>query len=219
MKSFLFAVATFAILIGCQKDEETNPKIENPDAIKYKVTFTFNWSKQNYPENYPSNAHFSPLVGWSHISSNFFAVGTTASQGIKNMAETGAVATLDAEISTRIANKEGFKLIKGNGLPSGTGNITVEVLVNKENSYVTLATMIAPSPDWYVAVVGVNLLQGGAFVAEKTVEAFAYDAGTDSGVDYTSTNEITNPRGKISKITTPPLNGNGAIATAKFVKL
>jgi hypothetical protein len=54
----------------------------------YKVTFEFNWNEQDYPNDYPSNAHFSKLIGWSHTPlNNFFKIGTIASTGIKNMAE------------------------------------------------------------------------------------------------------------------------------------
>ena len=57
----------------------------------------------------------------------------------------------------------------GTGLGSGIGEISVELLVNAENSAITLATMLAPSPDWYVAAVASNLLENGAFVEEKTI--------------------------------------------------
>jgi hypothetical protein len=40
-----------------------------------------------------------------------------------------------------------------------------------EHPSITLATMIAPSPDWYIAVVNINLFENNSFVNQKTVEA------------------------------------------------
>ena len=64
---------------------------------------------------------------------------------------------------------------------SGTGEIVLTVEVTEEFPAVTLATMVAPSPDWHIAVVNINLVENNLFVSEKTVEAYVYDAGTDNG--------------------------------------
>lgn len=223
MKNFLFSVFVFAFLASCSSDDEAN-SIPTPTPTetmaKYKVEVMMDWSEANFPTNYPSNDHFSPLIGWVHNSSTtFFDVGTTASDGIKIMAETGGTSTLKSEIESKISAGEGYKLISGSGLGSGTGVITVEIDVTNENALVTLATMIAPSPDWYVALLDANLYESGGFVAEKTFEAFAYDAGTDSGTNYTSANAVTNPRGNIAKITSSPFDTGKTIATVKFTKL
>ena len=94
-----------------------------------------------------------------------------ASEGIKEMAELGSTEPLNEEIDNKIKNKEGYDLVVGDNLGSGVGKITVEIEVNEKNPSVTLATMIAPSPDWYLAVVNVNLYDGGEFVADKIINA------------------------------------------------
>lgn len=218
MKKFLFLCLVITLL-SCSSDENITPTTEAKEA-RYKVLVTMNWSSTNFPTDYPNGAHFSRLIGWTHKTNNtFFKVGTTASAGIKNMAETGGTSPLNTEINAKIANNEGLQLVTGSSLSSGTGTIEVEIKVNQENPSVTLVTMIAPSPDWYVAIVNENLLENGDFVATKTVNASAYDAGTDSGVSYTSANEATTPQGTIQKITSSPLDGNGAIARVTFTKL
>lgn len=218
MKKLFFLFIAF-VLVSCSSDDESMSNTEQ-DKAKYKVVITMNWSNTNFPTDYPSGAHFSRLIGWIHkTNGDFFKEGTTASAGIKNMAETGGTSPLNTEINAKIANKEGLQLVSGSGLSSGTGTIEVEIEVNTENPAATLATMIAPSPDWYVAIVNESLLENGAFVATKTVNAFAYDAGTDSGVNYTSANEVTSPQGTIQKITSSPLDGNVPIATVTFTKL
>lgn len=221
MKNVFLTLITI-LFLSCSSDNDTNS--EKPDAneltAKYKIEVMFDWSAANFPKNFPSGDHFSPLIGWVHNSnSTFFNEETVASNGIKVMAETGGTSALKSEIAAKIEAKDGYKLISGSGLGSGTGMISVEIEVTKENSLVTLATMIAPSPDWYVALVGANLYENGSFVSQKTVEAFPYDAGTDSGTEYTSANQATSPQGKIKKITYAPFDTVKTIATVKFTKL
>lgn len=219
MKRYLVFISIVFLIfsLSCDKDDV---KVE---GIQYTVTFTFNWNSNDFPEDYPSNAHFSKLIGWSHLpTSDFFQLGTLASEGIEIMAETGSISPLDSEINAKVANGEGLSLYVDDPLSSGTGIITLNLAVNNDFSSVTLATMIAPSPDWYVAVVNINLLENGEFVQEKIVDAFVYDSGTDNGLTYTSGNEDTNPKELITLLTDYPL-GDGmsispTIATVKFTK-
>ena len=220
MKYFLVCSLVFSTLIFtfCSKDD-------NGDLMTavYEVTFTFNWNSQDFPTEYPSNAHFSKLIGWTHTpSSTFFLNNTMASEGIQGMSETGATSPLDNEISERIKNDEGLHLYIGNNLGSGTGTINLEITVDEVNSSVTLATMIAPSPDWYVAIVNQNLLENDGFIDSVLVAATLFDAGTDSGETFTSGNIATEPKQPISIITESPLGDGTSInpifATVKIVK-
>lgn len=188
------------------------------------VTLNIDWNSTDFPTGYPSNAHFSKLIGWSHDSTQtFFKIGTIASPGIKNMAETGGTSPLDAEFVELIEEKKGFNYFIESNLGTGTGDIVVNVEVTMEHPSITLATMIAPSPDWYIAVVNINLFENNSFVNQKTVEAHVYDAGTDDGVTYTSPDEISDPQQPITLIVDSPFgNGvklNATIATVTFTKL
>lgn len=219
MRNLIILLIIGVLLSSCNKDDEN----ELPEGIQYTVTFTMNWNSTDFPLDYPSNDHFSPLIGWSHnVNSTFFQLGTMASAGIKNMAETGNTSPLSEEIDSKISNGEGYFNILGSGLDSGTGEISVDIVVNESNPAVTLSTMVAPSPDWYVAVVNVNLLEDGSFVNEKVIDAHVYDAGTDDGVTYLSENMPTNPPAPISLFVDSPMgNGtelNAVIATVKFKK-
>ena len=64
--------------------------------------------------------------------------------------------------------------------------------------------MIAPSPDWFVGVDSFNLFENGEFVDQKTEILYVYDAGTDNGTKYNSTNEPTVPPVPIFLIETSP---------------
>lgn len=218
MKNALLFISLILLLSNCKKDKGR----ELNEVATYKVTFNLNWNGVDFPTSYPSNPHFSRLIGWSHQSnSSFFEVGTMASEGIAKMAELGAINPLDDEINTRINSKEGFMLFVGDNLSSGVGAITINVEVNSENPSITLVSMLAPSPDWYVGAVNV-LLKGEEFVQERTVNLVMYDSGTDSGTTFTSLDTITTPQSPITLLVDTPL-GNGTtispvIGTATFVK-
>jgi len=217
----------FCLLIGlvffsCSKSDGPIETGIESDAT-YTVTFKMQWNSTDFPTDYPSNAHFSPLIGWSHpATSDFFKVGITATDGIKEMAETGATGTLETELKAKIANNEGLDFVLGSGLGSGEGEITLEIEVDATNSAVTLVSMVAPSPDWYVAALNVNLYDGSNFVDTKTITAAVYDAGTDSGTTFTSANIATDPQGLITLFVDSPLgdgtNLSADFATVTFVK-
>lgn len=210
------------LLISCDK-EDVDP-FDFVEGTRYQITFTVDWSKAKYPTDYPGNAHFSKLIGWSHDStSTLFEVGTEASYGIEVMAETGGTDHLESEFRTLIEDGEGLDAFIGSNLETGSGTITVDLALDTKHTSVTLATMIAPSPDWYVAVVNVNLFEDGGFVDTKTVDAHVYDSGTDSGVTYGSADMDTDPQEPISLFVDGPI-GNGTevdpvIATVTFKRI
>lgn len=197
---------------------------EAEESTEYLVTFTINWNSVDFPTNYPSTAHFSRLIGWSHAADeSFFKIGTVASNGIKNMAETGGTSPLDDELMQLIEEGRGYKQYIGSGLVSGTGEIEINVEVTEQYPSITLATMIAPSPDWYIAVVDINLMENNSFIDQKTVEAHVYDAGTDSGTTYSSANSVTDPQKSITLFVDTPLGDgvalNASIASVNFRKM
>ncbi|MBT8262856.1 MAG: T9SS type A sorting domain-containing protein [Bacteroidia bacterium] len=73
------------------------------------------------------------------------------------------------------------------------------MVTNEDFPLLTLVSMIAPSPDWMIAVNSVELLDtNGDWKPSISIDLFPYDAGTDSGVDYTSPNLDTDPPEPIS---------------------
>ena len=227
MKKFPLVATILSVLIflSCKKDVKELPVApDDLNTTNYRVTFNINWNSTDFTVDYPTNAHFSRLIGWSHQStSEFFKEGTLASEGIRKMAELVATTPLDNEINERIATKEGLGLYVGSNLSTGVGQIIIDVVVDKYHPSVTLATMLAPSPDWYLAVVNVNLLENNQFVTTKTVDGIVYDAGTDDGASYSSPNVNTYPRRAISYFVSTPLGNDTvvslSIATITFIKL
>ena len=172
------------------------------DAI-YKIEFISNWSSATHPTDYPSGAHWSPLIGTTHKdAAPLLQLGMTATNGIEQVAETGGTSIITQEINILIATGNAYQVINGSGLGTGTGTITInDVGVDIDFQYMTLITMIAPSPDWVAQINNVKLTDtGNNWLSSISVDVYATDAGTDSGTTYASLNANTNPRGNISSL-------------------
>ncbi len=181
----------------------------------YRLTFTSTWTASTHPTSYPGNPHFSGLIGGTHNSSvEFWSIGETASNGIKNMAEFGSKGTLQNEINQAKANNNADMIISGSGLGRPPTSTTTTFTIRPPWNLVTVTSMLAPSPDWFVGVSGLNLLdENNNWRQRHEVELFVYDAGTDSGSDYSSQNQPTNPRENISRINTSPFLVNGTVTS------
>lgn len=212
-KIILIIIIVFSSIIfssGC---------IEDNNAIEYEIVFNASWSSETHPVDFPSNPHFSGLIGASHNENvSFWKVGELASPGIKNMAETGNKNPLNQEIGSAILNKNAFSLLSGGGINPSPGSINITFKVSENYPLVSLVTMIAPSPDWFVGVSSLNLFENGSFLEEKTVILYAYDAGTDSGITYKSPDDPTDPPIPIFKIEGYPfINDDTLVPIGTFV--
>lgn len=176
----------------------------------YDIKFTSVWNTNDHT-SVPGNAHWSKLVGTTHKTANvFLQVGNFSTTGIKNIAETGSNDAFNGEVATAISTGEADKYIDGPNLGSATGDILISnVEVHKDFPLLTLVSMIAPSPDWVIALNSYNLLDAtGNWKTSDNLDMYAYDAGTDNGTDYTSPNSVTSPFQPISMINGLPINGN-----------
>ena len=223
MRVIIFAGLFLALLLGCTKNENI---VTQPDPVlsaRYKLTFNATWSAQTHPTEFPSSAHFSGLIGMTHnANAMLFTKGEIASDGIKNMAETGGKSPLDTEIQNFISVGTGNILISGGGINSSPGEVNLEFNIISSHSMVSVVSMLAPSPDWFIAVSKINLIENNEWVANKTVTVDIYDSGTDSGVTFLSPDDPTIPKVAVFKITTPPLAENNVVAplgSITFTKL
>jgi hypothetical protein len=215
MRVIILAGLIFVLLLGCSKEDNTptQPDPEPPLDARYRLTFSATWSAQTHPNDFPSSAHFSGLIGMTHNSSTMlFTKGEIASDGIKNMAETGSKNPLTSEIQDFISNGTGNTLISGGGVSPSPGEISLEFDIASTHSLVSVVSMVAPSPDWFIAVSNINLLENNEWIISKVITVDIYDSGTDSGVSFLSPNNATDPRVPIFEITTPPLAVNNVVA-------
>ncbi len=191
------------------------------DAVaSYTVTFDATWSAATHPVDFPGAlAHFSGLIGGTHDASvDFWTPGQTATTGIKNMAELGSKFPLTGEINAQITAGAAGEVISGNGIFPSPGSVSVSFDIDLAHPQVTLVTMIAPSPDWFVGVRGLPLFQNGDWVDELVVPLPPWDAGTDSGVTFNSADLATMPKDPITALTGFPFAGTGPLGTFTFTR-
>lgn len=171
----------------------------------YRITFEATWSAATHATQFPSNPHFSGLVGAVHNDQViFWEPGQIATGGIELMAETGGKAMFLDEINSAIDSGYALSAIDGPGVTVSPGSASIELRVTVDYPNVTLATMLAPSPDWFAGFHDIRLLDNGVFIDGLTVEGILYDSGTDSGVSFTSSDNDTQPRGTIVRTTSEP---------------
>jgi hypothetical protein len=179
---------------------------------RYRVTFTATWTSATHPQDAPDNPHFSPLIGGTHQSGvAFWGDGELATEGTRRMAERGATSPLDQEIQAAISAGTAQHLLRGAAIDSPDAT-SFEFDISQGHPLVTLVTMVAPSPDWFVGVTGLPLFENGQWVADREVPLAPWDAGTDGGGSFESPDLESVPRQPITLIRTPPLAINGQAA-------
>ena len=182
-------------------------------SVEYDVVFEATWSAETHPGAYLPAAHFCPLIGAVHNDSvTFWEVGGIATPGIESMAETGATSTLAAEYAAAGSNV--IDTIVGSTITSPRSSPTT-FTIEETHPLVTLVTMIAPSPDWFVGVDSLSLRDGNAWIGQTAVELFAYDAGTDSGIAFQSPNADMTPHIAIALLQ-GPVDGETELGTFTF---
>jgi hypothetical protein len=192
-------------------------------TARYRVTFQSTWTRSSHPVDFPSNAHFSPLVGGTHDARvRFWSEGNPASAGIRDMAERGRTSPLDSEVQSAIAAGTAARVLIGGAIDSTPGGVTLDFDVDQTHSLVTLVSMVAPSPDWFVGVSALPLFENGAWMDQRRVDLVPWDAGTDSGATFTSPDSVTTPPQPVFRIVSAPLSPSGNVTllgTFTFTRL
>lgn len=191
------------------------------DTATYEATFVAEWSQATHPAMFPPNPHFSALIGGTHADGvSFWAPGGLASPGIESMAETGSTTLLRNEVLVTVGDQTAGSVLEGGSIAVSPGQRSMVFEIAQGHPLVTLVTMIAPSPDWFVGVHGLSLRDGGGWVGSLAVDLWAYDAGTDSGSTYTAPNADTNPPEPIRNLSDEaPFVGTGRIGTLTFTRV
>jgi hypothetical protein len=240
-----------SLLLACGSSDSTAPVEESPDEITgepeqpnpdnetdptdpdstpleatYRATFTATWSADTHPVNFPVNPHFSPLVGAIHSEQAiFWELGQIASPGIEQMAESGGTSLLLDEIQDVIDEGRALLSVSGGGIGTSPGSVDVEFTVSRDYPLVTLVSMLAPSPDWFIGVDSLSMLDGqGSFLPELSVDLKLYDSGTDSGSRFDADNMDTQPPSPIEAVTTDSaetnfVNGEPFVGSLLFEKI
>ncbi|TBN04731.1 T9SS type A sorting domain-containing protein [Hyunsoonleella flava] len=192
-----------------------NCSLFSQSTANYTITVSTIWNAGDHT-SIPNDPHWSPLSGATHKNMNdilTFGAPAPLTDGIKDIAERGVTSNFQSEIN---GNSNANQYLQAGFSPRQAEDSVAElssVTVSEDFPYITLVSMVAPSPDWFIAVNSENLRSGNPSVnngwkATFTIDMFAYDAGTDSGTDYESGNSVTNPRENITMVSGAPINGN-----------
>ncbi len=195
-----FITGTVWSQYGCSED--TNHPV-------YNITFQSTWNAAEH-SSIPAGAHWSDVIMIFHSTPNqFLEFGQPASLGIKNLAELGDNTELYNEVG---ASPEGtvdqVTVIPFTSTNNATALAEAQVTLCQDQRYMTILSMLAPSPDWFIAANSIEIKNAsGQWVENLELDVYAYDAGTDDGVNYDSPNSPNTPVG-ISQISGFPINGN-----------
>lgn len=173
------------------------------ESAEYRITFTSLWTTDRFA-TVPGRAHFSGLIGGTHNSSVFFwRPGVDASTGIENMAETGSKTALTNEVQAAVTAGSAGQVLSGGGLGFAPSQTTLDFTANRSHPLITLTSMIAPSPDWFVGIRDQSLLQENEdWLESLTIDLVAYDAGTEEGDSFSLNNSATTPQEVVFRIET-----------------
>ncbi|XP_052889593.1 spondin-2 [Anopheles moucheti] len=171
--------------------------------VFYRIKLVTSWSKKLFPKHYPEfrpPPHWSMTFGQTHNNSfQLFHLKHPASVPVASFAETGQTASLEESLSLQqdLLFDE-FRLPK---IRKGKGESEATFFVDGTHSSVSFVTKIIPSPDWFIGVDSFNLCSRGRWLEKVTIPLHPLDAGTSSGLTFTSPKWPTNPRGLVERIT------------------
>lgn len=196
-------------------------RVISPMVATYQVTFTgaFTTDALAPGVRVPGGAHFTTLVGGIHNSGvTFWERGGMSSPGTEQMAETGRTGDMRSEVVAAGSNVSSV-LVQG-VFSGGTPSAVFEIMVSSEHALVTLASMVAPSPDWFVGISDLPLLESsGEWSHYKSVDLYPYDAGTENGEGFSLSNDATTPHRSITSLRDSGKFAGDPIATILFERL
>ena len=177
----------------------------------YDITFNSVWNSVDHG-TLPNNPHWSNLVGATHNNQvTFFEIDEMATIGIKDVAEKGNNTQILSEVNTAISNSYSDQWLQQGFSAGALGSATLsDIEVSEDFPLLSLVSMIAPSPDWFIGINSFSLLdESDNWKTFVEIDMYAYDAGTDSGVNYESGDIITTPQENITSLQgVSPFNNN-----------
>ena len=223
-------LASLVLFASCKKETPDQPAAATvANAVvpyseaSYKMTVVLNWKNPQF--TVPAGVHVTALIGMIHSKDTYlWRPGLQATKGLEDVAEIGNTIHMNTELDSILALN--LALTKFSITPPPvTGTVTADLNFNTNYPCISFASMIAPSPDWFMGLHDLNLFEGNKWADDLTVQIMLYDAGTEDGDVFGYNNPATVPQQNISFLTPQNAsvlaNGNmqiSAIGTARFVK-
>ena len=158
--------------------------VAHADTVTYRLTISNSWTQSKHPIGYPAAAHFSWFGGATHESpAGFWDLGSTASSGFELLAEGGDTREWVGELAAAGARPLEWRhwFCPPQQLHPNCGELSVTFEASSDEPYLTLASMLGPSPDWFVGVHDLALRPNGEWATSLSVPLILHDAGTEAG--------------------------------------
>ena len=187
----LLAVAFTLLAVAFAQDDFT-PFPGCSGSATYNVTFINRVTARRFGDipNLPENGLvFSPLAGASHSNRfSFFTIRGFANRAVEDIAELGDN-TRFLRLAERIRRQRGevLSIDSADGPTFAGQRTTLTLTVDCQHPFMTVLSMLAPSPDWIVQINNLNMFDSsrGRFLRQRRMNLITYDAGTDDGGDFT----------------------------------
>lgn len=164
-------------------------------AAKYEVTVERTWSEATHPLDWPGvAAHFTEAIGATHNGSYaMFGEGKIATAGLEVLSQKGEPTPFDEELAA--AQKRGMvgAVFTLDPIRLVGGKSTAEVDATDANPMLSLAWMLAPSPDWFSGVTSIPLKRNGRWIESETIRLYVWDSGTNDANTYKAAKIAVNP--------------------------
>jgi len=184
------------------------------DEAKYQLTFQGLWSKQTHPKDWPPEhlLHWSDLIGAVHSQDySVWNYGDIASDGLKQVAEWGAIGTMQKEIRnhTRFGVIRNLMIVPGLWTVNVSKSTAGAFTTSRSHHFLSFVTMLGPSPDWIAGVSGLDLCLPNCTWLDSYEEMLhPIDAGTDMGVRYNGPKKPESQRKPIAPILSSNITDN-----------
>lgn len=192
--------------------------------VRYRVTIATKWTSSSHPDGpaFPNNAHFSrPVMAVHSNAASFWRRGQTASNGTKDLAETGATGNFVSEIEAEIGSGALNRTLGEGSRLGAEDSQSIEITANDAHPLYTLATMIAPSPDWFIGLSGFSLKNSSnQWYRRFSCDLIGYDAGTESSPRFITAGTPTVPVEPIHRLADDAeLRNDGKSLTQAFATI
>ena len=126
----------------------------------YEVRFVATWSPTCNPDYYFDDAKWSPPTGASHNPEYrmWDACMDDASPGVALVSQTGGTSVINMEYEA--AGDKIYDTTEGQLIPDGSGTSSSYLTVDKDHQWVSVISMLVPSPDRLVGVADLRLCDG-----------------------------------------------------------
>ena len=199
----------FILIVGSAIAALSAPPAFASEA-SYRLTVVNEWTATDFPASFPGNDHWAMLGGGTHApDQSFWSLGENSSPQIESMAEGGNAVPLRNQITSAggSALLWNYWFCRADKTSAACGSRVVEFNVDSSTSAITITSMIAPSPDWFIGVDALNLYPNGAWINSLVVPLAMYDAGTEQGLIPSGSNPPTSPLEPISHLTYNAVTG------------